>query len=108
MPDNNAVKLYETKPGWQSSEFWLVLATNLVLVLELCADPFNIENKWVLLAGALVNAIYATARGVAKSGIEYGEINEALLAAEGEPEPQKIEAEVTIADEKPKPISRRR
>jgi hypothetical protein len=73
MPDNNAVKLYETKPGWQSSEFWLVLATNL-----------------------------------AKSGIEYGEINEALLAAEGEPEPQKIEAEVTIADEKPKPISRRR
>ena len=70
---DNLPVLEETKPGAKTTEFYLVVFANLVGVLELVADPFNIENKWVLLATALVTAAYAISRGQAKAGLPYVE-----------------------------------
>lgn len=61
----------ESKPGTRTTEFWLTLLFNLAAVIELVADPFGISDKWVLLASALVTALYNTSRGFAKSGVPY-------------------------------------
>ena len=68
-------KKMETKPGPQTTEFWITLLTNLLGVAQLVGlDPYqlgNSSNKYVVGSLALLNGLYAVGRGKAKQGVPY-------------------------------------
>lgn len=59
----------ETRPAIRTTEFWLVVASNLFAVVQQAAGVFNIPDKWVFLAQLALNAAYAISRGIAKAGV---------------------------------------
>lgn len=65
--------MLETKAGPKTTEFWVIIFANLAGVLQLSgvdlADVSNSQNKYVVIALAAVNGLYAVGRGLAKQGI---------------------------------------
>jgi hypothetical protein len=59
----------ETKPGMKTTEFWITLITNVLSVLNMSGAWNFTPNKWSVLTLAIVNGLYAVARGLAKAGV---------------------------------------
>jgi hypothetical protein len=68
------VQVQETKPGPQTTEFWLAIFGNAIGIAQLTGVweylPSG-QNRWVLMAIAIINALYAVGRGQAKSGVGF-------------------------------------
>lgn len=62
----------ETKPAVQTTEFWSHLMVQVVALAQLTGVwqylPSH-DNTWVVTAMAIVGGLYATGRGLAKSGV---------------------------------------
>lgn len=54
----------ETKPGFKTSEFWLIIATNVAGILAAVGGALPAEKAGMLLV--ISNGIYAISRGLAK------------------------------------------
>lgn len=54
------------KPGWQTSEFWLTVATDAGIVAA--ALTGELSPKYAAIAVAVSKVAYAIARGLAKVG----------------------------------------
>ncbi len=57
----------ETKPAYKTSEFWLIVATNIAGIITTSAGL--LPAKYSVPTLTLANSIYAVARGLAKSGV---------------------------------------
>lgn len=55
----------ETKSGFRTTEFWLTIATSLLVVLNGVPLPEKYEGVVV----AALGAVYALSRGIAKNGV---------------------------------------
>lgn len=55
----------ETRKGWKTTEFWIVLGTSVLTVLNGIPLPEKYEGVVV----AALAAIYALSRGIAKKGV---------------------------------------
>jgi hypothetical protein len=64
----------ETKPGYQTTEFWTMLFGQIVGLLQLTGAwqymPDG-KNPFVIVAMAVLGGLYAVARGQAKQGVAY-------------------------------------
>jgi hypothetical protein len=56
----------ETKEFWRTSEFWVMLLTQLVALVSQLAG--SLPPKYGIPAMAAVSAFYQISRGIAKSG----------------------------------------
>lgn len=63
--------LMETKPGYLTTEFWVTMFGNLSGLLNLVGAWDFVPNKWIVIALAVLNGLYAVSRGQAKQGIPY-------------------------------------
>lgn len=63
-----AVVTTESKPGYKTTEFWVVLAGFLLGVLQEAVGIFHITDNRVLLFQTVITSAYAVSRGLAKSG----------------------------------------
>lgn len=54
----------DTKPGWQTTEFWLTIFTNAGSLVGTYGG--FIPEPWGLIVGAIVTAGYQISRGLAK------------------------------------------
>lgn len=62
----------ETKPGIQTTEFWIALFTNVAGFADLFGVvDAGVNNKYGIIAIAIVNGLYAVGRGRAKQGVPY-------------------------------------
>ena len=52
------------KPGYKTTEFYLVLATNLAVFISALSDA--LPPKYATYGAAIVNGLYAIARGLSK------------------------------------------
>lgn len=59
----------ETKPGYQTTEFWLVIATNVANIILAMSQVT--DAKTAVMLATIGNGIYAVARGLAKQGVAY-------------------------------------
>ena len=55
----------EPKPGVQSTEFWLTIMGNAVVMLQ--GLQGQLDAKWVALAFVVLNGIYTTMRSLVKA-----------------------------------------
>jgi hypothetical protein len=55
----------EVKPGFMTTEFWLVVVTNLITVMQSLQG--QIDAKWVVFALAGLNGVYAFIRALVKA-----------------------------------------
>src|SRR5205814_1874716 len=60
----------ETKPGPQTTEFWVTIFSNALGLLQMIAGPVNVSDNKVATLLAVVNAAYAASRGLAKQGVK--------------------------------------
>lgn len=67
---NNALPPPSAEPGWQTTEFWVTLATMLVSFLASAGvlDSAASVRLGGLITGAAAIVGYALARGIRKSG----------------------------------------
>lgn len=63
--------IMESKPGYLTTEFWITLFSNLGGLLNLLGAWNFVPNKWVVIAMAVINGLYAVSRGQAKQGVPY-------------------------------------
>jgi len=61
----------ETKPFFQSSEFWVSLVTGLYMFFNTTDVLNQVPPRYAAIALAVVTALYTLARGQAKSGVPY-------------------------------------
>jgi len=61
----------ETKPAYQTTEFYLTLFSNLATLVTTIAGV--LPPKYAVPTLAAVNIGYSIARGIAKNGIPHGE-----------------------------------
>lgn len=61
---SETVTVTEKKSGWQTSEFWLTVATSLIAILNKAFD-WNIPQDTILQVVGVV-ASYVFSRGIAK------------------------------------------
>ena len=60
----------ETKPGHKTTEFWVMLAVNVINLLNI-ANVWNfVPNKYSALVMTAVTGLYSLSRGWAKSGVK--------------------------------------
>lgn len=59
----------ETRPGPKTTEFWYTLASNVLGIFQMAVGPVNVEDNVVVIALAIINALYAVGRGLAKQNI---------------------------------------
>lgn len=59
----------ETRPGWKTTEFWVVILTNVGVLGGQALDVLHLPPKYAAIGLAIVNAAYAIARGLAKTGV---------------------------------------
>lgn len=64
----------ETRPGYKTTEFWLMVVALSVTTLQEAVGIFNITDPTVLKVQGLVVAAYALARGLAKVGVPNGTV----------------------------------
>lgn len=57
----------ETKPGIFTTEFYVAVATILCIVLDAIPSPERFEGP----IAALIAAVYALSRGIAKNGVQH-------------------------------------
>jgi len=57
----------ETKPFWRTSEFWIVVVTNLATITTAIAEL--LPSKYLAPTLAVTNGLYAVGRGLAKAGV---------------------------------------
>ena len=63
-PGNLPATLVVTKPGWKTTEFWVVVAPIVAAVVEPLRD--RLGGSWALVAACVAAGAYAVARGLAK------------------------------------------
>lgn len=61
----------ETKPGPKTTEFWTMLFTNVLALIQVVAGPVNIHDSRLAIPWAIVNGLYIFSRGQAKQGVPY-------------------------------------
>lgn len=54
------------KPGWQTTEFWVTVATDVGAVTAALAG--GLPAQWAATVAAVSTTAYAIARGLAKNG----------------------------------------
>lgn len=59
----------ETRPGWKTTEFWIVVLTNVGIIGGQVIDVLHLPPRYAELGLVVVNAAYAIARGLAKTGV---------------------------------------
>lgn len=59
----------ETRPGIYTTEFWKTLILNVLGAAQLLFGPVDVNNKYVVLAMAIITGSYTASRGLAKQGI---------------------------------------
>lgn len=64
---NTVVPIAETKPGWQTTEFWVAVLT--LIAVNLNGVVLTLPDKYQVIATAIVAGLYAVARGLAKQGV---------------------------------------
>ena len=57
----------ETKPAIYTTEFWVVVLTNIGLVAAACTEVLT--PRYAAIGAAVANGAYALARGLAKQGV---------------------------------------
>jgi hypothetical protein len=61
-------QMNQVKPGWQCSEFWLTLMTNLIGVLGMAKGVVPPQYQgYVAVALVVLNGVYTTARTLVKN-----------------------------------------
>lgn len=63
----------ETRPGVRTSEFWKTLVLNGLGTVQLLFGPVDVNNKYVVIAMAIITGTYTASRGLAKQGIPVAE-----------------------------------
>ena len=58
----------ETRPGTQTTEFWLAIASNLLTIVAMIAHA--LPPKYAVPTLSVVNGFYAIGRGLAKQGVK--------------------------------------
>lgn len=76
----------ETKAGWRTTEFWLALVSSVGIALGAVPTPHDTQGY----ALAVIVALYAIARGLAKKGIPVVEPSPVAVA------PAATEADVAV------------
>jgi hypothetical protein len=73
MPVDRITESTETKPGVFTTEFWITLAINVVMVLDLLGTGWmsSLPDRYEAIALAVVNGLYFLSRGLAKQGQAY-------------------------------------
>lgn len=61
----------ETKPGYQTTEFWVSVVTLLYMFVNTTGILDQIPNRWAGVAMTIIAGLYAVARGQAKQGVSY-------------------------------------
>lgn len=61
----------ETKPGYQTTEFWVSVLTGAYMVLNTTGLVSQVPDRWAAVALAIITAAYSVARGQAKQGVAY-------------------------------------
>jgi|tagenome__1003787_1003787.scaffolds.fasta_scaffold18967431_2 hypothetical protein len=59
----------ETRPGWKTTEFWIMVLALLVSTVQEAVGLFNITDARVLLFQSIVVGAYTLSRGLAKVGV---------------------------------------
>ena len=62
--------IQETKKGYKTTEFWLTVATSVLVLLNGIPLPEQYEGFVI----AALGAVYALSRGVAKKGVPHVEV----------------------------------
>lgn len=65
----------ESKPGVRTTEFWVTVFTNILMILNLAGAWDYMPDRYSGIVIAVVNGAYAVARGVAKIGPSYQPTN---------------------------------
>jgi hypothetical protein len=63
----------ESKKGYKTSEFWLAIATSVLVLLNGIPMPEQYEGFVI----AALGAVYALSRGIAKKGVPHVEVAKA-------------------------------
>jgi len=61
----------ETKPGYQTTEFWLTVLFSIWQLLNVTSIWDYMPKSWSGIAIAIVTALYTLSRGQAKQGVPY-------------------------------------
>ena len=56
----------DVKAGWQTSEFWLIVVTNLLAVATAMQGSLNPQTAAIILA--VLNGVYTVLRTIVKGG----------------------------------------
>lgn len=59
----------ETRPGWKTTEFWVLVLGLVVTTVQEAVGLFQISDSRVLLVQGFIVSAYAIARGLAKAGV---------------------------------------
>ncbi len=59
----------ETKPGYKTTEFWVVLVGFVLGVFQEAVGVFNVSDARVTTLLTILASAYAVARGLAKAGV---------------------------------------
>jgi L-asparagine transporter-like permease len=60
----------ETRPAWETTEFWLTILTNLAVIAMMVMGKVSPELGLGFMTGG--NGLYSLARGLAKNGVSPG------------------------------------
>jgi hypothetical protein len=60
----------ETKPSTKTSEFWTMVFSNALGLVQVIAGPVNVSDSKVATVLAIVNGAYLASRGLAKQGVK--------------------------------------
>lgn len=63
----------ESKKGYKTTEFWLAVATSVLVLLNGIPMPEQYEGFVI----AALGAVYALSRGIAKKGVPHVEVDKA-------------------------------
>jgi hypothetical protein len=66
---NSAPVSVETRPGWKTTEFWVLVLGLVVTTVQQAVGIFNISDSRVLLVQGFIVSAYAIARGLSKAGV---------------------------------------
>lgn len=70
-----------TKPGWQTTEFWVTKLSLAAMILGTVAG--YIPGTWSVVGGAIAAGLYAISRGLAKSNATDDQLRQQAINALG-------------------------
>jgi hypothetical protein len=59
----------ETRPGWKTTEFWVMVLALVVSTVQEAVGLFNITDNRVLLFQSIIVGAYTLSRGLAKAAV---------------------------------------